>query len=107
MQSAELTSSLTGEHSTIVQGTFSFMVDHFGDVIDAAALFITKQEIVDFVSKLKASDTGGEEVTVTMNFNDWVVYGALLSHTSSNIPQTDSPALTKFWRLCGMTLPSS
>jgi hypothetical protein len=76
----------------IVLGTFSFMLDHLSDVIDSATLFISDQEIADFVTKLKTSDTGADEVTVTMNFNDWVVYSTLLSQTSSKIPQSDPKA---------------
>jgi len=74
----------------IVVGTFSFMRDNWGvpGIIDPAAVFISWEDAAEMISKLKASDKGGDEVTIPMNFNEWVVYGALLSHTSSNIPQS-------------------
>ena len=74
----------------IVLGTFSFMRDNWGapGIVDPAALFISQQDATEMISKLKAGDKGGDEVTIPMNFNDWVVYGTLLSHTSSNIPQS-------------------
>ena len=73
----------------IVLGTFSFMRDNWGapGIVDPAALFISQQDAAEMISKLKAGDKGGDEVTIPMNFSDWVVYGTLLSHTSSNIPQ--------------------
>jgi len=80
----------------IVLGTFSYMRDHWGapGIIDPAAVFISPQETTDLIGKLKSVDKGGREVTVPMNFDDWVVYSALLSHTSSNIPQSDPDAYT-------------
>jgi hypothetical protein len=74
----------------IVLGTFSFLRDNWGTpgIVDPAALFMSQQEAAELISKLKAGDKGGDEVTIAMNFNDWVVYGTLLSHTSSNIPQS-------------------
>jgi len=36
-----------------------------------------------------ASETGGNKVTVPMNFNDWTDYYGLLAHTSAKIPQAD------------------
>ena len=70
------------------------MHDNWGapGIIDPPALFISQQDAAEIISKLKASDKGGDEVTIPMNFNDWVVYGALLSHASSNIPQSASDA---------------
>ena len=78
----------------IVLGTFSFMRDNWGrpGIVDPAALFISQQDAADLVNKLMAGDNGGAQVTVPMNFDDWVVYGTLLSHTSSNIPQSDPDA---------------
>jgi len=79
---------------TIVSGTLSFMLDNFynPNILDPAAFLINKEDIADFVKKLKQSDTGHDEITVSMNFDDWVVYGTLLSHTSSKIPQSDPEA---------------
>ena len=90
----------------IVLGTFAFMHDNYYNrkVIDPAALFITQQDVADLVDKLKISDRGGDEVTIPMNFNDWVVYGALLSHTSAKIPQSDPDAydvLDALFEECG------
>src|ERR1044072_3519146 len=78
----------------IVLGTFSYMRDNWGapGIVDPAAIFISQQYASGLISKLKAIDKDGDEVIVPMNFNDWVVYGALLSHTSSNIPQSDPNA---------------
>ena len=78
----------------IVLATFSFMHDHWGapGIVDPAALFVSRRDAAKMISKLKAGDTGGAEVIVPMNFDDWVVYGTLLSHTSSNIPQSDPDA---------------
>jgi predicted RNase H-like HicB family nuclease len=78
----------------IALGTFSFMRDHWNTpgIVDPAALLISQQDAADLVAKLKAGDHGGAQVTIPMNFNDWVVYGALLSHASSNIPQSDPHA---------------
>ncbi len=78
----------------VVLGTFSFMCENDSNppVIDFAAMFISPQEIADTVSKLESSDTGGDEVTISMNFNDWTVYSTLLLHTSAKIPQADPDA---------------
>jgi hypothetical protein len=78
----------------IVVGTFSYMRDNWGapGIIDPAAVFISPQEATDLIGKLRAADKGGSDVTVPMNFDDWVVYSALLSHTSSNIPQSNPDA---------------
>jgi hypothetical protein len=78
----------------IVLGTFCIMHDHYGEpgIIDPAAVLITPQDVADLIDKLRNSDKGGDEVTISMNFSDWTVYGTLLSHTSANIPQTDPDA---------------
>ena len=78
----------------VVLGTFSFMRDHWGmpGIVDPAAIFITRQDVAEMVRKLEARDQGGGEVTIPMNFDDWVVYGALLSQVSSNVPQSDPDA---------------
>ena len=78
----------------IVLATFSFMHDHWGapGIVDPAALLVSHEDAAGLISKLKAGDSGGDEVTIAMDFDDWVVYGALLSHTSSNIPQSDPNA---------------
>jgi hypothetical protein len=78
----------------IVLATFSFMHDHWGapGIVDPAALFVSRRDAAKMISKLKAGDTGADEVTIPMNFDDWVVYGTLLSHTSSNIPQSNPDA---------------
>src|SRR5262245_10674955 len=78
----------------IVLGTFLYMRDNWGapGIVDPAAILISQQDASDLISKLKAMDKGGDDVIVPMNFNEWVVYGALLSHTSSNIPQSDPNA---------------
>lgn len=77
----------------IVLGTFSYMRDNWGvpGIIDPAAVFISPREATDLIDKFKAVDKGGSQVIVPMNFDDWVVY-SLLSHTSSNIPQSDPDA---------------
>ena len=90
----------------IVLGTFAFMHENYYNpqIIDPAALFITQQEFADMVNKLKISDKGGDEVTIPMNFNDWVVYGTMLSHTSAKVPQSDPDAyyvLEALWEECG------
>lgn len=78
----------------IVLGTFRFMYDHYGEpgITDPAALLITPQDVADLIDKLRISDKGGDEVTISMNFSDWTVYSTLLSHTSANIPQADPDA---------------
>ena len=78
----------------VVLGTFSFIRDNWGmpGIIDPAAIFISRHDAAEMVSKVEASDKGGGEVTISMNFDDWVVYGTLLSHASSNIPQSDPDA---------------
>ena len=78
----------------IVLATFSFMHDHWGapGIVDPAALFVSRHDAAKMIDKLRAGDTGGAEVIIPMNFDDWVVYGTLLSHTSSNIPQANLDA---------------
>jgi hypothetical protein len=78
----------------IVLATFSFMHDNWGapGIVDPAALFVSRHEAAKMIDKLKAADTGADEVTIPMNFDEWVVYGTLLSHSSSNIPQSDPDA---------------
>jgi hypothetical protein len=90
----------------IVLATFSFMHDHWGaaGIVDPAALFVSRHDAANMISQLKAGDTGGDEVTISMNFDDWVVYGTLLSHSSSNIPQSDPDAyevLDALWHEVG------
>ena len=90
----------------IVLGTFAFMHENYYNpqIIDPAALFITQEDFADMVNKLKISDEGGDEVTILMNFSDWVVYGTMLSHTSAKIPQSDPDAydvLEALWEECG------
>jgi hypothetical protein len=70
------------------------MRDNFGNpaIIDPAALFISQQEVAEIVDKLRISDTGGNEITIRMNFKDWTVYSGLLGHTSAKIPQSDPDA---------------
>ena len=78
----------------IVLTTFSFMHDNWGvpGIVDPAAVFVSRQDAANLIGKLKAADAGGDEVTIPMDFDDWVMYGTLLSHTSANIPQADPAA---------------
>jgi hypothetical protein len=90
----------------IVLGTFSFMHDNYYNpsIIDPAALMISHQEIADMIQTLKSSDTGDDEIAIPMNFHDWVVYCALLEHTSGKIPQADPDAydvLEALFEECG------
>lgn len=86
----------------IVLGTFSYMRDNWGapGIVDPAAILVSQEDASDLIGKLDTIDQDSDEVIVPMNFNDWVVYGALLSHTSANIPQCDPDAYVILEALC-------